>query len=197
MFWSEFQWQYVCAHVGCSVPCFKRNLQLCRETSGGPRVTAAEEWKLASEGQPTLSQPSSLEWNLPRHQLHVAKGLGVIRKWHQFSSICDMPSSSNFRILSKRLKLLKYDVVWGVNFQSQSLTLLFCARKESCKTGWVFLCGSLASEDEYTYSPISSLRREEEVCYSPGIRGIGNCFPWTRRFMISAESIFKYFGKVF
>ena len=132
-----------------------------------------------------------------RHQLHVAKGLGVIRKWHQFSSICDMPSSSNFRILSKRLRLLKYDVVWGVNFQSQSLTLLFCARKESCKTGWVFLCGSLASEDQYTYSPISSLRREEEVWYSPGIRGRGNCFSWTRRFMISAESIFKYFGKVF
>ena len=58
-----------------------------------------------------------------------------------------IPSSSNFRILSKRLTLLKYDVVWGVDFSSQSLTLLFCARKGFCKIGWVFLCGSLASEE--------------------------------------------------
>lgn len=36
--------------------------------------------------------------------------------------------SSNFRILTERLKVLKFDIVWGDNFSSQPLTLLFYAK---------------------------------------------------------------------
>lgn len=156
VFWIPSPIVMADVNICCSVPSFWVEFELCKQTLGSGPLCSRAGWT-------SIAVVRGL--HLGRYLWNVAKGQAVRWKWRQFSSVVSSLASvillsSNFRILTERLKVLKFDIVWGDNFSSQPLTLLFYAKQGLWKTGWVFLRGRLASGDGCPSSPLSSGRRE-------------------------------------